>query len=448
MPESDKKNFMNEKIIGRQKTRKSTVKRVILFCLAAILFGAIVTMTFVCFRPWLEKTLGKGQKRETAHVTIPKDESEPEVIPETMETVTPVMETTTESESTEESEEALESKIQEVLENYTFTMDDLQQLYGKLRQVAVQADKGIVKVRSVTQGVDWFDNLLEKEGQFSAALIARTEDELIFIAPLQAVQDADVLEISLSANVVADGYVKQRDSKMGIAVISADVHQIEDTGLYNLLPIPLGNSWSVSQGDFVIAVGSPAGMVHSTMIGSVSYIEKNVRVTDGVSRMLYTDMQCESAKGTYLIDTKGQLIGWVTDGASTDESSIGNTSGSNFAAAYGISDYKGILEKLSNGVAAPYLGIYGQEVSASMIAGGMPAGVYVVQCQNDSPAYSAGIQNGDIITEIGDTQVHTMKEFQVKMETLQTGQNVTVKVMRNGRDAYKEIVYHVVLGSR
>ena len=41
-----------------------------------------------------------------------------------------------------------------------------------------------------------------------------------------------------------------------------------------------------------------------------------------------------------------------------------------------------------------------------------------------------------------------MKEFQVKMETLQTGQNVTVKVMRNGRDVYKEIVYHVVLGSR
>ena len=444
MPESDKKKYMNEKIIGRQKTRKSTVKRVILFCLAAILFGAIVTMTFVCFRPWLEKTLGKGQKRETAQVTIPKDESEPEVIPETMETVTPVEETTAESESAEETEEELESRVQEMLENYTFTMDDLQQLYGNLRQVAVQADKGIVKVRSVTQDVDWFDNLLEKEGQFSAALIARTEDELIFIAPLQAVQGADALEISLSANIVTNGYVKQRDSKMGIAVISADVHQIEEAGLYNLLPIPLGNSWGVSQGDFVIAVGSPAGMVHSMMIGSIAYIEKNVRVTDGVSRMLYTDMQCESAKGTYLIDTKGQLVGWVTDGEGTD----GSSADSNFSTAYGISDYKGILEKLSNGIAVSYLGIYGQEVSASMIAGGMPAGVYVVQCQNDSPAYSAGIQNGDIITEISDTQVHTMKEFQVKMETLQTGQNVTVKVMRDGRDAYKEIVYHVVLGSR
>lgn len=42
-----------------------------------------------------------------------------------------------------------------------------------------------------------------------------------------------------------------------------------------------------------------------------------------------------------------------------------------------ISDYKTILEKLSNGIAAPYLGVCGQEVSTAMEENGMPVGVYV-----------------------------------------------------------------------
>ncbi len=59
--------------------------------------------------------------------------------------------------------------------------------------------------------------------------------------------------------------------------------------------------------------------------------------------------------------------------------------------AMAISDYKSILEKMSNGNAFPYFGIKGQEVSAIMNESGMPLGVYVVDVNADSPAYNAGI---------------------------------------------------------
>lgn len=449
MPEADKKKkqFMQEKIIGRQKTRKSVMKRVIIFVATAVLFGVIVTATFVCLRPWMERKLGKGPKKETAQVTIPKDEpeAEPEIEPETMELETSVEEETKERETTTETELILEDKIQEVLVEYEFTMNDLQNIYSGLRKVVMQADKGIVKIRSVSQGVDWFDNLIEKEGQCAGALIAKTEDELIFMTPLQATQGADTLEIFLPNGTVVNGYVKQRDSQTGIAILSANIHEIEESDLANLVPIPLGNSWSVGQGDLVIAVGGPVGRVHSSMLGAVTYMEKNVRVADGLTRILYTDMQCSSDKGTFLLDKKGQLIGWITEHPDVENDE--NTE-IKYSVAYGISDYKSILEKLTNGIPVPYLGILGQEVTEDMIGGGMPAGVYVVQCQSDSPAYTVGIQNGDIITELNGNPVHTMKEYQLQMEGFQSGQNIVVKVMRNGREEYKEIVFNVTLGNR
>lgn len=451
MPEADKKKkqFMQEKIIGRQKTRKSIIKRAGIFVVTAVLFGVIVTATFVCLRPWMESKLGKGPKKETAQVTIPKDEPEiesdiePEIEPETMEVETSVPEETTEIETT--TEMMLEDKIQEILVGYEFTMDDLQNIYSGLRKVVMQADKGIVKIRSVSQDVDWFDNLIEKEGQFSGALIAKTEDELIFMTPLQATQGADTLEIFLPNGTVVNGHVKQRDGQTGIAILSANVHEIEETDLANLVPIPLGNSWSVGQGDLVIAVGSPVGRVHSSMLGAVTYMEKRVRVADGLTRILYTDMECISDKGTFLLDKKGQLIGWITEHPDVENDE--NTE-IKYSVAYGISDYKSILEKLTNGIPVPYLGILGQEVTEDMITGGMPAGVYVVQCQNDSPAYTVGIQNGDIITELNGNPIQTMKEYQLQMESFQSGQNIVVKVMRNGRDEYKEIVFNVTLGNR
>lgn len=471
MPETDKKQFMQEKIIGRQKTRRSTVKRVILFCLTAIMFGMIATATFVFARPWMEETWGRGQKKETVQVTIPKDEFVSDITPETMEPETTVpgrisetlsdssddteTETDLESESEtspdpekildEKIEEKTDERVQKALDEYTFSMEDLQQLYNGLGQLAMQADRGIVKIRSVHQDVDWFENQIEKEGQFSGALIAKTEDELIFLTPLNEMQEEDRLEVFLSSTVSVNGYVKQRDRKMGIAIISVDVHEVSDKELLNLVPIPLGNSWSVSRGDLVIAIGSPVGKVHSSMFGYVTYVEKNVRVTDGTARILYTSMQCDSENGTFLIDKKGQLVGWIADGFGTQDEDNAQT---DFSVAFGISDYKGILEKLTNGVSMPYFGIYGQEVPGEMVESGMPAGVYVVQCQNDSPAYFAGIQNGDIIKEIGGVPVRTMKDFQTKLEKLHSEQSIVVKVMRNGRDEFKEISYAVTLGSR
>ena len=151
-------------------------------------------------------------------------------------------------------------------------------------------------------------------------------------------------------------------------------------------------------------------MIHSTDYGFISYVVRSVQTVDGIARVLYSDVRGSAEVGTFLINTSGQLIGWVTD--EYDKDGV-----CNMTAVASISDYKGVLQDLTNGIAAPYFGIRGQEVSAAMAESGLPQGIYVVDCIADSPAYNAGIQNGDIITWINGSKTSTMKDFQNQVES-------------------------------
>ena len=183
-------------------------------------------------------------------------------------------------------------------------------------------------------------------------------------------------------------------------------------------------------------------MVHSSSYGFISYIAKNVQMTDGNARVLYADVKSRADAGTFLFNTDGELIGWGTDRYDQDVETGMKTFMS-------ISDYKGILELLSNGIPVPYFGIEGQEVTTEMEKNGMPAGIYITAAAPESPAYNAGLQSGDILDEINDVKIEGMKNFQAQVERLHVGDHITVTVQRNnGKDEYKEIEFAVTMGAR
>ena len=168
---------------------------------------------------------------------------------------------------------------------------------------------------------------------------------------------------------------------------------------------------------------------------------RNVQVADGAARLLYTDIRSDAGAGTFLVNMEGEIIGWASEAYDEDGTQ-------NFTVAMGISDYKPLLEKMSNGQPIPYLGIYGQEVSASMTERGIPAGVYVTDCVPEGPAYNAGIQNGDIIVRVGNQDIVTIKDYQNQVEALNQDSVVTVVVQRQGIEEYKELEYQVTAGAR
>lgn len=425
----EKRQFMREQIVKPPMTKGQIAKRIAAFLFVAVLGGAAAGVGFTVVRPLAERYLVPEPEEESTPITIPKDE--PETLP--AETV-PV--TTQEAET-----EPIEEILQSAMEKYEYDVGDLNSLYATLRAVGMEADKGIVVVHSVKKDVDWFDNPVESTGLYAGAVIASTKRELLILTPESAVENADSIKVTFSDSVEVSGTIKRVDRTAGMAIVSVDVTQLDESTLKNVTALELGNSYSVKPGDIVIALGAPAGMAHSLTYGFVSYVLRNVQVADGITRLLYTDVKGSAGRGTFLINTSGEMIGWVTDQYSNDGTG-------DMTVAMTISDYKPILEKLSNGIAAPYLGVKGQEVTAAMAANGLPLGVYVADSITDGPAYNAGIQNGDIIIGIGEKEIVTMKDYQNQVDLLREGEVVTVTIQRKGIEEYKELEYPVTVGAR
>lgn len=423
--------FINEKIVRQPLSRRQIVRCILLTAFCGVLFGVLAAVCFVAAKPLAEHYLGQEAAEETS-LTIPKDEPE---------TTTAPVETTVAATSAPKETEPIGEVVRTEMEKYQYSVDDLNAMYTSLRAVAAGVDKGVVAVHSIQHQVDWFDNPIETTGQYAGVLIAKTRLEALILTPEQAIESADSIEVAFHDGTVVPGKIKQRDTVAGMAVVSVELSQLTPEQTKKLTQIELGNSYSVKQGDMVIAIGGPAGVIHSTDYGFISYVVRSVQTVDGIARVLYSDVRGSAEVGTFLINTSGQLIGWVTD--EYDKDGV-----CNMTAVASISDYKGVLQDLTNGIAAPYFGIRGQEVSAAMAESGLPQGIYVVDCIADSPAYNAGIQPGDIITWINGSKTSTMKDFQNQVESLKPGDKVNVAVQRNGKDSYKEIEYPVTIGER
>lgn len=426
-----KKRFINEKVVKQPLTRRQIAKRMLAFFFVAVVFGGAAGVGFAVAQPWASRQFCQPALEESS-VSIPKDE-----VPATVPTEESLEESTTEE------SEPIEDKVQSALENYRYTVADLDSMIASLRSQVQKASKGIVIVHSVQQAVDWFDNPVETTGLYAGAVIAGTDQELLILTPEAAVEAADSIKVTFGDGSDVSGRMKQKDTTSGMAIVSVNVADLDESTSGSVEVLPLGNSYTVREGDLIVATGGPAGVVHSVDYGFVSYILKNSQMVDQWSRVLYSDILADTDKGTFFLNTSGELIGWATkrgeDEAGADAKVV---------EIVGISDYKGILERLSNGLGAPSFGIVGQEVSDAMAEQGLPNGIYVVSVVADSAAYSAGIQNGDIIVEANDRKIASMKDFQSMMDGLECGQLINVTVQRNGRDQFAELEFQVTVGAR
>lgn len=428
-----KRRFINEKVVKPPLTRRQIAKRALAFFCVAVIFGVVAAVSFVVTMPFANRYLGEEPPKESS-ISIPKDE-----LSESTE------EETTAAATTAAESEPIEDRVQSALENYRYTVDDLNTMLGSLRQRVQAAGSGIVVVHSVQQEVDWFDNPVETTGLYAGAVIADTGQELLILTPEAAVEKADSIKVTFGDGKDVDGRMRQKDTITGMAIVSVNTSDVEESILKSVKEVPLGNSYTMREGDLIVAVGAPAGVVHSVNYGFVSYVLKNAQMVDQHCRLFYSDIPADVEKGTFLLNTSGELIGWAMEAHQGDESVH---QGLGITEIMGISDYKGTLEKLSNGRGAPYFGIMGQGVSETMAAQGLPEGIYVMNAIADGPAYNAGIQNGDIITAVDGRELLSMKDFQGMMDSLECGQLINVTVERNGRDQYTRLEFQVTVGAR
>lgn len=220
-------------------------------------------------------------------------------------------------------------------------------------------------------------------------------------------------------------------------------------------PVPgvaeFGNSDALNPGETVIAIGSPLGDFRNTVtVGVVSATGRSIETLAGyqMEDLIQTDAAINRGNsGGPLVNLAGQIIGINTLVVRGNSAMADQAEGLGFAIAGNTA--KALSDQLiARGfVSRPYLGIEWGLVTpdiARVYRLPVEWGVYVQAVAQGSPAAQAGLQPGDIITQIGDRAIGEDQRFINVLLQFQPGQTVPVTVVRD----QQTLTLEVTLGER
>jgi serine protease Do len=217
-----------------------------------------------------------------------------------------------------------------------------------------------------------------------------------------------------------------RDPATDLALLKIDVGG-------NLQWIPLGDSDRIRKGDWAIAVGNPAQLENTLTVGVISAKGRALGISDQ-TRSFENFIQTDAAinfgnSGGPLLNINGEVVGINT-------AIRGGSQGLGFATP--INTAKRLLPQLRQGkVVRGYLGMTISEVTDRFAqAFNLPAGTQgaiVQSVEPGKPADRAGIQAGDVITEIDGRTMRNNREIIDYISYLPVGSNVKIGLTRNGQ---------------
>lgn len=218
------------------------------------------------------------------------------------------------------------------------------------------------------------------------------------------------------------------DPLTDLAVLKVDAN--------NLASVPWGNSQEVRPGETVLAFGNPYGFRFTVTRGIVSAINRSNPDPTNLNKpgeFIQTDAAINPGNsGGPLVDARGQVVGINTFLVSPS----GTFSGMGFAIPTQI--VRPTVEKLIQygKVEHGHIGIGITDVTpenAKFFDQSSASGAVVTQVDADSPGGRAGLQIGDVITEIDGQKVTDAGELQVVVGEKQPGTRINLTVDRNGK---------------
>lgn len=429
--------FVTEQIVRRSGRRRWLLKILKTMALAVI-FGVTAGVSFAFAMPYVQRNEEQEESiRES--ITIPRDE-QPATTPETQtETPVPVTETTTEEET--ESTEAIENIVESVLSERSLTLEDYKSLYNAMYEVVAEVNRSIVTVISAENKLDVFNKPYELKDEAAGLIFNKTDTELLILTDAEGLHSADNIWVTFLNGKRCEAALRKLDPVSGMAVLVVNPAELgEELSEYPVAV--LGNSYTMKQGDMAMTVGNPFGYNYSMSYGIVSSVRNMAQAVDVNYRVINTNILEGPTGGGFLINTKGEVVGMITKTYKSEAAS-------GITTALAISDLKGVLERLSNEQEILYFGIKGQDVTSEIAEEtGLPEGVYISEAVAGSPVYQAGVQSGDILVEFDGVEVRGMKVYRNLLESHSVGDEVTIKVMRMGREGYTEIEFVVLVGAQ
>ena len=335
---------------------------------------------------------------------------------------------------------------------------------GTVAEVAQNAMPSLVTIS--TMSVEEMRNFFggtqqyEVEGAGTGVIVGENDTELLIATNYHVVEGARSLSVGFIDEESVEAEVKGTDVDNDLAVVSVKLADIPDDTMNQIKIATIGDSDDMKLGDQVVAIGNALGYGQSVTSGYISALDRDLTLSyeDGTTidstGLIQTDAAINSGNsGGALLNMKGELIG-INEAKSSSASN--GASVDNIGFAIPIDKAQSSLQDMMNQKTrekvdedqASYLGIQGSDVSAEVSElYGVPSGVVVADVVEDGPAANAGMQKGDIITELDGRTISSMSQLQQTLQYYAAGEKVDVVVQRSDNGAYQEKTLSVTLGS-
>ena len=215
------------------------------------------------------------------------------------------------------------------------------------------------------------------------------------------------------------------DDKSDLAVLKIKAN--------HLVPARLGDSDAMEVGEWVLAVGSPFGLVQTVTAGIVSAKGRaDMGITD-YEDFIQTDAAINPGNsGGPLVNLRGEVVGINTAIASR----TGGYMGVGFAIPSNMASnvMDSIIEK--GAVERGFLGAGIQDLSEELAASfnyKSADGVLIGDIVPDGPAAKAGLQPGDIVVKFNGKATHKAHQLRNAVAATRPGTRVPLTIVRNGK---------------
>lgn len=392
---SENYTFIKE-TIKEQPTKTGLPAKILTAALCGVIFGSCATCAMALIVPKALEKLGSVAEQKAVVTLTPAAK-------ESLEQETPALQLS------EEKKETATEKSQDNLSD-------------GISQIAEMPRRALVRISAAGEDADLLDDSFLDYGEGEGFVFLKNSDAFYILTLADQMDEADKFTVTFSDETTADGILCKNDFRTGLMVIKVPFASVGEETQEEIPAVSLASEDDMKQTDAVIAIGSPTGDYDSLIAGTIAAVTGTLKIADEEYGMLTTDMAGDENSRGILLNEDSEVVGIIWN---QEENRT------NVIRAVETAQLCPLLESMANSEDIRYIGIEGVTISSVQSESlEIPRGIYVDYVEVDSPAMSAGIQNGDILHTLDGQEIQSMEEYASVLQGLSKGTSTKVNVYR------------------
>ncbi|NOQ89408.1 MAG: Do family serine endopeptidase [Gammaproteobacteria bacterium] len=241
------------------------------------------------------------------------------------------------------------------------------------------------------------------------------------------IEGADEISVTLHDGQQLVAKIVGSDSEADVAILKVD-HK-------NLTSIPFSDSSKIRVGDFTVAIGNPFGLGQTVTSGIISALGRTGLGIEGYEDFIQTDASINPGNsGGALVNLRGELVG-----INTAILASGGTGNVGIGFAIPINMVRELTDQLIEygEVRRGLLGVIMQNLTPELARAfglNLHQGVVISQVLDDSAASKAGLEVGDVISEINGNKVKSASAMRNMVGLMRVGAKMEISAIREGKE--------------